>query len=163
MISNIRRICPYQSSPQPSSFVFFCGPDEDFFIALVPRLPPGLDAPPAPPPAPKLSQKSLRSGSPPLAAAARLACSSWPSTNLVKVSAAPFAPVWTVLPATSAACRAWAAKSVDAIYHTPSVPGTSRERIVQYTYSLSRRLDIRVVHDLGLLSNCSAEPAESLR
>lgn len=82
----------YQSSPHPSSLVFFCGADDVFFIALVPMLSPGLGAPPEG--APKLSQKSFRSGSTFRDAAAALALSSWPSTNLLNDSAAPLAPVW---------------------------------------------------------------------
>ena len=102
--------CLHQSSPHPSSLDFVCDEAGVFFMALVPMLLFDLDdAPDAP--APKLSQKSLRSGSPPLAAAAALALSSWPSTNLLNDSAAPLAPVCRPLPAVSAALRACAAKS----------------------------------------------------
>lgn len=103
--------CVHQSSPHPSSLDFVCDEAGVFFMALVPMLLFVLDDAPPDAPAPKVSQKSLRSGSPPLAAAAALALSSWPSTNLLNDSAAPLAPVCRPLPAVNAALRACAAKS----------------------------------------------------
>ena len=79
----------HQSSPQ-SSF-FFCGPDAPLDVFFMTPVPIALGLSSAG--APKLSQKSFRSGSTFFLFAAALAPSSCPSINLLKLSAAPFAPV----------------------------------------------------------------------
>jgi hypothetical protein len=100
----------HQSSPHPSSL-----PLPPPFIALVPSVL-GLPCSAVTSEAPKLSQKSCRSGATLPLPAALLAFSSWPSTNLLIDSAAPLALDWIVWPACTATVRACAANSDDAIY-----------------------------------------------
>lgn len=84
-----RETIAHQSSPQPSSLPL--PPATPPFIAFVPRVL-GLPCSAVTSEAPKLSQKSCRSGTTLPLLAAPLAFSSWPSTNLLSDSAAPLAP-----------------------------------------------------------------------
>jgi hypothetical protein len=103
----------HQSSPHPSSLPLPAAPPP--FIALVPSVL-GLPCSAVTSEAPKLSQKSGRSGATVPLLAALPAFSSWPSTNLLRESAAPLALDWIVWPACIATVRACAANSDDAIY-----------------------------------------------